>query len=201
LDLPYSGLRVTALEETVTLLTARDHRFQEPTHVPKIGKNTTSAVDPATAIWEDKTMPWVSTADAARRLGVSTTTVIAMIADGRLSGRRGSQPQRARWHVETDAAGHLLDGARSPIGGTAPAIAGLGPLLARIAALETRDSSASAERYREAALLLNDTVARQHEAAELQAEAARILSETVAAQARIIATLLIPDVLPAERST
>lgn len=146
-------------------------------------------------------MPWVPTADAARRLGVSTTTVITMIGDGRLSGRRGSQPQRARWHVETDAAGHLLDGARSPIGGTAPAVPGLGPLLERIAALETRDSSASVERYREAALLLNDTVARQHEAAELQAEAASILSETVAAQARIIATLLIPDVLPAERST
>jgi hypothetical protein len=148
-------------------------------------------------------MRWVPTSDAAARLGVSTTTVIAMVGDGRLLGRSGSQPRRPRWSVGESEDGRLLDGDGQPIDGTQGAVDHpvLAQLVARLDALEaSAATSGRGEPFRDAALLLNDIVDRQREVAALQTQAMQILSETVASQAQIIATLLVPDSPPVGRT-
>jgi len=145
----------------------------------------------------------LSTSDAARRLGVDRATVVNMINDGRLKGKRDSQPVKPRWIVLTNTDGLLV----SPNGEVLPNQAEspgmviekrIGQLADRVDALEARreaqvDRPSETERLREAALLLASTLEMQREAYQLGSQANHLLSEALAEQGKIIATLLVPD--------
>jgi len=143
----------------------------------------------------------VTTSEAARRLGVTASTVRNMLSDGRLSGERGGQLTRKRWFIHLDSEGRLIDNSGVAVpeqDSTQAAIrAELDEIRGRIQALENSHKvsakAGSAENLREAALLLSATLEHQREAAHLISEANRKLSEALAEQGRIITTLLIPD--------
>ncbi len=163
---------------------------------PKFGKlSKVPSAPPAPAAF-------VSTAEAASRLGVDPATAINMINDGRLGGTRGTQPSRPRWKVHVDSDGYLLDGAGVRVSDqTRPPInveESLRRLGERLEHLERGDSRTAVsgigeKRYREAALLLAATLERQREVLELQTRANQQLSESLAEQGRIITGLLVPD--------
>lgn len=132
----------------------------------------------------------VSTTTAAKRLGVSASTVLNWLRSGRLAGRRGDQPVRPRWYVAVDGAGHPLapDGAPFQIADGDTSI--IEELRLFRAAVERTERLGTAS---EVALRLKAAGERQRRALELQAEAINELAAALQEQGEAIAQLLLPD--------
>lgn len=145
----------------------------------------------------------VSVADAARRLGVSPSTVHNWLHAKRLAGVQGPQPMRPRWRVWVDADGRPVDpvgrGVASDESSVGRADRALASLVARVDALEQRGRErpvhAAGEPFRDAALQLQAAMGHQKRALELQTQAFRELNDAVAAQAEVIAGLLVGEPL------
>lgn len=132
----------------------------------------------------------VSTGVAARRLGVSPSTVLNWLHDGRLAGRRGDQPQRPRWYVTVDDDGRPIGPDDVPIGGST-SDSELAEELRRLrTAVERRERVGAAH---EVALRLKAAGERQRRALQLQAEALNEMAAALDEQGEAIAQLLLPD--------
>lgn len=129
----------------------------------------------------------VSTVVAARRLGVSPSTVLNLLRAGRLAGRRGDQPRRPRWYVAVDDAGRPL----APDG--QPFRAGVQAEDAHEQRSRDDVASGRAGVAREVALRLKAAGERQRRALQLQAEALNELAAALDEQGEAIAQLLLPD--------
>ena len=132
----------------------------------------------------------VSTVTAAKRLGVSASTVLNWLRTGRLAGRRGDQPLRQRWYVTVDDNGHplALDGTRMRAAGEDSSIVEELRLLRAVVERTERLGTAN-----EVALRLKAAGERQRRALELQAEAINELAAALQEQGEAIAQLLLPD--------
>jgi excisionase family DNA binding protein len=115
----------------------------------------------------------ISTEEAAAVLGVSPPTVRAWIEGGVLTGRQVPWGSRFRWRVTQESV-ELAATTRAP----ARVTHGTGALEQRVSDLEQRVGSgvptnAGSERddLRAKMVVLEDSLARAHEVAELQAEA------------------------------
>ena len=134
----------------------------------------------------------VSTVAAAKRLGVSPSTVLNLLRDGRLAGRRGDQPRRPRWYVPVDDDGRPLAPDGTPFR-TERADADVVEELRRLRAVVERGRRVGAAR--EVALRLKAAGERQRRALQLQAEALNELAAALDEQGQAIAQLLLPDTL------
>lgn len=124
---------------------------------------------------------------AARRLGVSSSTVLNQLRRGQLAGRQGDQPVRPRWYVTVDDEGDPLapDGTKALRHGPE---AGEPDRLRATLGRPPRMSAAG-----EVALRLKAAGERQRRALELQAEAINELAAALHEQGEAIAQLLLPD--------
>lgn len=140
----------------------------------------------------------ITVSEAARRLGVSTSTVRNWLRQGRLKGAVGTQPVRPRWSVVTHSSGQPLGHDGQPIR-AATAAPGhwdrLESIERRMVTLESAlgIEGTKDERFRDAALQLNAAMEHQRRAFQLQLEATRALDNAVAEQAAIIAGLLVGE--------
>jgi helix-turn-helix protein len=132
----------------------------------------------------------VSTITAAKRLGVSASTVLNWLRAGRLAGRRGDQPLRQRWYVTVDDDGRPLAPDGTPIRAADDDSSIVEELRLLRAAVERTERLGTAS---EVALRLKAAGERQRRALELQAEAINELAAALHEQGEAIAQLLLPD--------
>jgi excisionase family DNA binding protein len=157
---------------------------------------------------------WVSTTQAAARLGVSLATVRALVRSGKLAGTAEQRDVRKRWRIDAasvDAylarAGNGDDRGKTPGAGAAKRYEAASELTQQIAALMGELSQRpSAEQYAEAraeterqrtevasltAIVLDQRARSQamEEAEQHQATACRHLSAAVEAQSQAAAAL------------
>lgn len=147
----------------------------------------------------------ISVSEAARRLGVSESTVRNWLRQGRLRGQLGHQPVRPRSRVLTDRLGHPIGHDGRPVMSSSHTGSDWDvrtTLEQRVSCIEQRLSTlesvtaaepGTGERFRDAALQLNAAMDHQRRAFQLQLEATKALDEAVAEQAQIIAGLLVGD--------
>lgn len=123
---------------------------------------------------------YIAASVAARRLGVSPTTIRNWLRDGRLQGSWGPQPSRPRCYVLTAEDGRPLDGDGRPIASVH-------------GSTRMPEGFASEVAGRAAALQLSAVLETHRQAFGLVLQALTLMDRALAEQGQIIAGLLVDD--------